>query len=224
MTWVKKSVILKGELKMTLNILGLCGSPIKGGNCEKLLNVALKAAEDTGDVETELISLADKRIEYCRHCQKCIEKKVKWCAIDDDVPMIYDKIEVANGLIVGSPIYIGGVPGKLESVIDRSRVFLFFKKHITMYKASGIVVAGWFRNQGTELCINRLEFWLQRGLGMIPSDYVAAGVASTGARGEYPPRYVDEGIMEDGTGLYLAKKVGQRVAQRAKEIQKIIKG
>jgi hypothetical protein len=30
--------------------------------------------------------------------------------------------------------------------------------------------------------------------------------------------------MEDGTGLYLAEKVGQRVAQRAKEMQKIIKG
>lgn len=205
---------------MTVNILGLCGSPLKGGNCEQLLKVALKAAADTGDVETKLITLADKRIEYCCHCQKCIEKKVKWCAIDDDAPMIYDEIQATDGLIVGSPIYVGSIPGKLESVIDRSRVFLFFKKNITMYKASGIVVTGWFRNQGTELCINRLEFWLQRGLGMVPSDYVAAGVASTGARGEYPPKYAEEGIMEDGTGLYLAEKVGQRVAQRAKEMQK----
>jgi multimeric flavodoxin WrbA len=206
---------------MTTKIVGLCGSPIEGGNCEQLRKVALKAAEETGDVETELITLADKRIEYCRHCQKCIEKKVKWCAIDDDAPMIYDKMEATDGLIVGSPIYIGSVPGKLESLIDRTRVFLFFKKNIMMYKASGIVVTGWFRNQGTELCIHRLEFWLQRGMGMVPSDYVAVGVSSTGAIGEYPMKYVNGGVMKDKTGLYLAERVGQRVAQRAKEMQKI---
>jgi len=207
---------------MAVNILGLCGSPIKNGNSEQLLKVALKAAEDTGDVKTKLITIADKRIEYCRHCQKCIEKKVKWCAIDDDVAMIYDEIEAADGLIVGSPIYVGSVPGKLESVIDRSRVFLFFKKNITMHKASGIVVVGWFRNQGTELCIQRLEFWLQRGMGMVPADYVATGVSSTGAWGKYPMQYADEGVMKDETGVYLARRVGQSVVQRAKELQKII--
>lgn len=207
---------------MAVSILGLCGSPIKNGNCEKLLKEALKAAEDTGDVEIKLITIADKKIEYCRHCQQCIERKVKWCAIDDDAPMIYDEIEAADGLIVGSPIYIGGVPGKLESVIDRSRVFLFFKKSITRNKASGIVVVGWFRNQGTECCIHRLEFWLQRGLGMVPSDYVAAGVSSTGAFGKFPLWYVDDGIMKDETGLYFARKVGESVAQRAKELKKMI--
>ena len=206
---------------MTVTVLGLCGSPIENGNCEKLLKVALKAAEDTGDVRIKLITIADKKIEYCRHCQKCIEKKVKWCAIDDDLPMIYDELEAADGLIVGSPIYIGGIPGKLESLIDRSRVFLFFKKSVMRNKASGIVVVGWFRNQGTEGCIQRLEFWLQRGLGMVPSDYVAAGVSSTGAFGEFPLKYMDNGIMKDEMGVYFARKVGQSVAKRAKELQKI---
>ena len=207
---------------MAVTVLGLCGSPIENGNCEKLLKVALKAAEDTGDVRIKLITIADKKIEYCRHCQQCIEKKVKWCAIDDDLPMIYDELEAADGLIVGSPIYIGGIPGKLESLIDRSRVFLFFKKSVMRNKASGIVVVGWFRNQGTEGCIQRLEFWLQRGLGMVPSDYVAAGVSSTGAFGEFPLKYMDNGIMKDEMSLYFARKVGKSVAKRAKELQKII--
>ena len=48
---------------MEIKILGICGSPIKGGNTEVFLNEALKAAENTGNVQTELISLAGKEIK-----------------------------------------------------------------------------------------------------------------------------------------------------------------
>jgi multimeric flavodoxin WrbA len=53
---------------MEIKILGICGSPIKGGNTEVFLNEGLKAAESVGDVQTELISLAGKEIRDCRHC------------------------------------------------------------------------------------------------------------------------------------------------------------
>jgi len=45
---------------MEIKILGVCGSPIKGGNTEVILREALKATETAGDVQTELMSLAGK--------------------------------------------------------------------------------------------------------------------------------------------------------------------
>ena len=51
---------------MEITVLGICGSPIKGGNTEVFLKESLKAAEATDGVKTKLISLADKDIRDCR--------------------------------------------------------------------------------------------------------------------------------------------------------------
>ena len=58
-------------MKKGIKVLGVCGSGVKGGNVELLLGEAIKAAEEMGDVEGEMITLWDKRIEYCDHCNWC---------------------------------------------------------------------------------------------------------------------------------------------------------
>ena len=47
-----------------MKIIGVCGSPRRGGNTEYLLRLALEEAEE-GGAETELILLCDKEIEPC---------------------------------------------------------------------------------------------------------------------------------------------------------------
>ena len=44
---------------MSVKILGVCGSPIKKGNTETLLDIVLESARATGDVEIELVTMAD---------------------------------------------------------------------------------------------------------------------------------------------------------------------
>jgi multimeric flavodoxin WrbA len=48
---------------MRIKVLGVCGSGVKGGNVELLLSEAMKAAEEMGDVEAEMITLWGKTIE-----------------------------------------------------------------------------------------------------------------------------------------------------------------
>lgn len=50
---------------MTLRILGIVGSPRKGGNTEILTEHLLNGAEGMG-AETELVSLSDLNLNYCR--------------------------------------------------------------------------------------------------------------------------------------------------------------
>jgi len=38
---------------MPIKILGICGSPVRGGNTEAFLGEALKSTEGLGDVSTE---------------------------------------------------------------------------------------------------------------------------------------------------------------------------
>jgi multimeric flavodoxin WrbA len=72
-----------GVILAKIRILGICGSPRKGsgrigwaerkwpGNTEFLLDIALRAAEETGDVETEMVRLAYLTIEPCSGCYTC---------------------------------------------------------------------------------------------------------------------------------------------------------
>ncbi len=50
-----------------INILGICGSPVKDSNTKLILEEALKAVEQEG-IQSEIFEVYDKKIEDCRHC------------------------------------------------------------------------------------------------------------------------------------------------------------
>ena len=70
-------------MKNTTKILGISGTPIKGGNCDKAVQAALESAATIEGIETEFITLADKKIASCIHCQYCIKNMVP-CKFEDD--------------------------------------------------------------------------------------------------------------------------------------------
>ncbi len=85
--------------KVDIKILGLSATPVKDGNCDTFVRESLKAAAEMsgglGKVETDFISLADKKIAMCVNCQWCIKNK-KPCKVKDDSQEIYDRIIAAN--------------------------------------------------------------------------------------------------------------------------------
>jgi multimeric flavodoxin WrbA len=69
-------------------------------------------------------------------CRKC--RSLKRCAIEgDQVNYCFEKIQVADGLILGSPVYYGGVAGTFKSFLDR----LFFPGPDMKYKVGATVVS-----------------------------------------------------------------------------------
>ena len=101
-----------------MKILGISGSPRKNGNTSYLVKEALQAAKEEG-FETEFISLSGLELNPCIACDMC--KKESACIIVDDINEIMEKIEEADGLILGSPVYFGGVSAQTKMIIDRSR-------------------------------------------------------------------------------------------------------
>lgn len=65
-----------------MKVVGIVGSPRRGGNTELLVNEALKAAGEEG-IETELITLVDKIIKPCDGCRVC--RRTGECHIEDDL-------------------------------------------------------------------------------------------------------------------------------------------
>ena len=79
-------------------------------------------------IETELIQVGHLPIRGCCGCQSCY--RTGKCAIDDVVNELAVKLQEADGLVVGSPVYYASANGTLVSLLDR----LFFSKNAELAK------------------------------------------------------------------------------------------
>lgn len=69
-------------------------------------------------VEVEVIDLFDYDIKECYGCEQCLRKGK--CHINDDMDLLMDKLKNSDGIIIGTPVYMGGLSGKLKVFIDRT--------------------------------------------------------------------------------------------------------
>ena len=100
-----------------MKILGLVGSYRKLGNTEVLIREALMSAAEMG-AEVEMLRLTDLNIKPCKGCMACVFKKAD-CKIEDDANFLFSKLFEADGIILGSPIYIFGPAGIIKMIQDR---------------------------------------------------------------------------------------------------------
>jgi multimeric flavodoxin WrbA len=113
-------------LEETLKVVGLFGSPRRGGNTDLLLEEALKGAEKER-AEVERIYLSDFHIIPCTECLNCYEKGE--CIILDDMQKIYPKLLEADAIILASPIFFYGVTAWAKALIDRCQA-LWSRKYV----------------------------------------------------------------------------------------------
>lgn len=104
-----------------MRVMAFNGSPRKTWNTATLLKNALKGAGSCG-AETELIHLYDLEFKGCISCFACKTiggKSYGRCAVKDGLTPILRKVEAADALILGSPIYFGTVSGEMRSFMER---------------------------------------------------------------------------------------------------------
>ncbi|MBR2082764.1 MAG: flavodoxin family protein [Elusimicrobiaceae bacterium] len=102
---------------MAKKVLILSGSPRKGGNSDLLCDQFLKGAQEGGH-DVEKIFVSSKKIAPCLACYYCQTHKDQ-CAIKDDMGEIVDKIQVADVLVLASPVYFYSINAQMKAVIDR---------------------------------------------------------------------------------------------------------
>ena len=97
-------------------VLLLNGSPHAKGCTATALEEMIGTFEEEG-IETELIQVGGKDIRGCTACRRCGE--LGRCVFDDLVNETARKLEAADGLVVGSPVYYGSPNGTILSFLDR---------------------------------------------------------------------------------------------------------
>ncbi|MFW9953332.1 MAG: flavodoxin family protein [Candidatus Thorarchaeota archaeon] len=182
-----------------IRILGISGSPRTGGNTTTMVKAALKAAGKEG-AETRLIELGELRIEACKHQAECYE--LGRCVQDDDLNMIAKAMDVADGIIFGSPAYTASVPGPMKNMFDRIGRFANFRGKV----AAPLVVG---RRSGMDITAIELLFFMYVKEMIVPgSPYWPSGFAL----------HVGD-ILGDTEAMMAAEDAGYRVAVLAKYIK-----
>ena len=92
-----------------MKVLAINGSPNKNGNTVTLINELFKIFKEKG-IETEMIQLGNKLVHGCTACMKCGEILNHKCQIiNDHLNYCISKMEEADGIIIGSPVYFADV-------------------------------------------------------------------------------------------------------------------
>lgn len=121
-----------------MKFIAFNGSPRKGWNTETLLKHTLEGASLQG-AQTELIHLYNYDYKGCISCFACKLKNGKSygrCAVNDELMPILKKIEDADAIIIGSPIYFGDVTGEVRSFLERLlfQYLVYDSSYSTLFK------------------------------------------------------------------------------------------
>jgi multimeric flavodoxin WrbA len=190
---------------MKPKIVGICGSP-RQQSTDYVLKEALKMLEEKG-FETSFWAAHGKTIEFCAHCDYCLQNKE--CVVQDDVQDLYVLLSEAKGIIFASPVYNGGVSGQTKAIMDRTRALVasdknFFKGRIGM----GIVVGG-DRNGGQEFALMQIHsFYIINGMIPVGGGFFGANLGAT-----YWSKDTLEGVKADEEGARSLKKTVKRFAE-----------
>ncbi|MEE8419486.1 MAG: flavodoxin family protein, partial [Dehalococcoidales bacterium] len=99
-----------------MKVLGIAGSPRRGGNTDLLLAEVMRGAADKGaDVKTIILDALD--FTTCVHCDACL--KTGECKYKDEMQDIYKEFELADVIVLASPIQFTGVTAPMKAMIDR---------------------------------------------------------------------------------------------------------
>ncbi len=146
-------------------VLLINGSPKANGCTFTALDEMIKVFTNEG-IETELIHIGNKDIRGCIGCLYC--KENGRCIFNDDiVNEVGKKLEKADGLVVGSPVYYASPNGTLISFMDRLMYSTTFSKHM---KVGAAVVNA--RRGGNTASFDVLnKYFAISGMPIAPSTY-----------------------------------------------------
>lgn len=215
-------------MDLNVKILGIVATPIQEGNTRFIVEEALKAAQSEGCVETELLHLENYRIEPCVGCDGCMRRihkiqkevglevvpvpiKAYNCGIKDDMEILHQKLVESDGVILGTPVYIGSVPGQLKIFIDRCRTFVH--DYRLRDKAAGSITVAFYRSAGQDTTLNLMNLSLL-ALGCTVVSIGASTVSSKEGVG-IPIKETRFAAGLDALGMMGVRAIGSQVAQTA---------
>ena len=190
-----------------IKVVAFNGSARKGANTAILLGYVLKELETEG-IETELIELSGAKIHGCLACRKCSMNKDRRCAQTGDVGnALIEKMEQADGILLGSPTYVADISPEIKALMDRACLVSKSNGGIFRRKVGAAVVA--VRRAGAIHAFDALNHFFLISEMIVPgSSYWNIGIG------------LQPGDVErDEEGIQTMKTLGQNMAWLLKKVK-----
>jgi multimeric flavodoxin WrbA len=160
-----------------MKIIGIAGSLRPKSNTLHYVESALKVLQGN-DFATELISLRGKEIKPCNGCYDCVKKG--YCTLKgDDFDDIVDKMRAAEGIVLGSPVYLSSVVPQMMALLARATFVAYWNDKFFSGKVGGPITVA--RRAGHNLAFSQLLLWFFiNGITVPGSTYWNVGMAGTG--------------------------------------------
>ena len=180
-----------------MKTIAICGSPRENGNTEFMMRVVLEELEKTG-IETEFVSLRGLSILPCRGCYQCLS--AGHCTMEDDFAGVFAKMQAADGILIGSPVYVARPTALLSALLERATFFGRAAGQPLAGKVGGPVTVA--RRTGQAFASAELLLWFFINDIVVPgSMYWNVGVA--GARGAHD---AENDAENDAEGVEIMKR------------------
>jgi multimeric flavodoxin WrbA len=189
-----------------MKVVGIAGSLRLQSNTLYYVRTALGVIEGQG-IETELISLLGKEIKPCTGCYDCMEQGR--CTIEgDDFDEILAKMREAEGLILGSPVYLSSVVPQMMALLDRATFVAYWNRKFLTGKVGGPITVA--RRAGHNMAFSQLLLWFFiNGLIIPGSTYWNVGTAGAGGARD---------AEKDTEGLQTVANFAQNMAKLMKKL------
>lgn len=183
-----------------MKVLIINGSPRAKGNTALALAELAGVLEAEG-IETETVVVGNQVVRGCIACGSC--GKTGKCVFDDVVNELAQKLEEADGLVVGTPVYYASANATVVAVLDRLFYSSSFPK--TMKVGAAVAVA---RRGGLTATFDELNKYFT-----ISGMPVASGQYWNGVHGSAPGQ-----AEQDAEGLQQMRTLGHNMAFLIKSI------
>lgn len=188
-------------------ILALNGSP-RAGATEYALKQAMAHIESIDGIQTNYMSLRNRKIAPCNGCGYC-KKNRTWCILKDDFQELIDEFIKADAYLVGSPVYVYSATPQLAAFCSRMRPLFHVVPEAVRNKPVAAVAVGGARNGGQEATVAQIgNMFMARGMLMVSNEiygYSGAYVWSKDQGGE--------GVAADELGLGNTLKLAAKLAE-----------
>lgn len=186
-----------------MKVVAFNGSPRKNGNCELALNFICEELRREA-IDFEIVQVGNQSVHGCIACYNCLQTGSGYCVQKDKVNEWIDKMVEADGILLASPVYYGGIAGTMKCFLDRAFLAAGNKLH---HKVGAAIVTA--RRSGALETFQQLNAYLNTMEMIMPTADYWNNIHG-----------LDIGeVREDIEGIEVMQKLGRNMAWILKVIE-----
>ena len=190
-----------------MKVVAFNGSPKKEGNTYHAIKMVAEELEKEG-IEVEIVHVGNKTIRGCMACNGCARNQDRKCVMkDDEVNEWIEKMDKADGVILGSPVHFSAIGGTMKSFLDRAFYVGSSNGGMYRHKVGAAVTA--VRRSGGVPTFEQLNNFLNYSEMLMPTSNYWNVIHGT-APGE---------VSQDGEGKQIMSVLGQNMAWLMKLVE-----